>query len=98
MTDYPIPEGIANTARYALKNIGNHTIDHESLTVANILANDGMIDEREVDRQIECFKVDEAFNRLHEEAPKWTSAHIVWLLHGGYKAKRWLKSIKKELA
>src|SRR6266566_6969930 len=100
MADFEIPPHVASVARGALKafskldNEQQQYIDHEHLDTADILIEDGSIDSREVDRQLKFFDGDEEFINFYQSAPKGSVSNIIWLLHGGLKAKKWLNKIK----
>jgi len=100
--DFDIPPGVASVVHGALRafskldNEQQQYIDHEHLDTADILTEDGAIDSREVDRQLKFFADDEEFINFYQSAPKGSVSNIIWLLHGGHKAKKWLNKLRKD--
>lgn len=98
--DFDIPPGVASVARGALMafskldNEQQQYIDHEHLDTADILTEDGAIDSREADRQLKFFDDDEEFINFYQSAPKGSVSNIIWLMHGGHRAKKWLNKLR----
>jgi hypothetical protein len=98
-SDFHIPDEVAEEAQSALLDIEKagkepgykrRIDDKYAIATGHILAEDGELDIKEVERMLRYFKEDAESSEPHEEADEGSPENVIWRLWGGAPGKEWV--------